>query len=130
MYAQPYIPHHLEVMVITPQRAFSGSVRSSDLRKAESLTDKAPWPQSFEDRHGWTFLKDFEEVAEAAGLETDRRKLTVLKTLLGEGVGGGGPGCGQKKRSEDRLGRRRGSPCSGPPGGYVAVQDGQDGTWI
>ncbi|KER25570.1 hypothetical protein T265_07026 [Opisthorchis viverrini] len=43
---------------------------------------KIPWPQLFEDGDVRTFLEDFEEVAEAAGLETDRGKLAALKTLL------------------------------------------------
>ncbi|KER30657.1 hypothetical protein T265_13145 [Opisthorchis viverrini] len=41
-----------------------------------------PWPQPFEDGDVRTFLEDFEEVAEAAWLETDRGKLAALKTLL------------------------------------------------
>ncbi|GAA55541.1 gap-Pol polyprotein [Clonorchis sinensis] len=41
-----------------------------------------PWPQPFEDVDVWTFVEDFEEVAEATGLDTDRGKLVVLKTLL------------------------------------------------
>ncbi|TGZ60961.1 hypothetical protein CRM22_008258 [Opisthorchis felineus] len=43
---------------------------------------RIPWPQPFEDGDVRTFLEDFEDVAEAAGLETDRGKLAALKTLL------------------------------------------------
>ncbi|GAA54129.1 gap-Pol polyprotein [Clonorchis sinensis] len=43
---------------------------------------KIPWPQPFEDGYVWTFLEGFEEVAEAAGLDTDRGNLAALKTLL------------------------------------------------
>ncbi|GAA54301.1 hypothetical protein CLF_113615 [Clonorchis sinensis] len=93
------------------------------------------WPQPFEDGDVWTFLEDFEEVVDAAGLDTDRGKLAALKTLLRVRVEGG-HGCGQEGPLEDGLSRREGSPCSGvrhdgrPPGGYEVVQDDLDGTWM
>ena len=43
---------------------------------------KIPWPQPFEDGNVESFLEDFEDVAEAAGLKTDRMKLAALRMLV------------------------------------------------
>ncbi|KAG5443944.1 hypothetical protein CSKR_114483 [Clonorchis sinensis] len=41
-------------------------------RAVAGIGMKIPWPQPFEDGHVRTFLKDFEGIVEAAGLDTDR----------------------------------------------------------
>ncbi|VDP88549.1 unnamed protein product [Echinostoma caproni] len=43
---------------------------------------KVPWPAAFEDGDVRMFLEEFEDVAELAGIRTDRGKLTALRALL------------------------------------------------
>ncbi|CAL8091174.1 unnamed protein product [Calicophoron daubneyi] len=43
---------------------------------------KMPWPQPFEDGDVREFLADFEDVAEAVGVKTERAKLVALRSLL------------------------------------------------
>ncbi|KAA3674786.1 uncharacterized protein DEA37_0005127, partial [Paragonimus westermani] len=53
--------------------------------RTEFLKDarmKIPWPQPFEDGDVRTFLEDLEDVAEVAGVKTDRGKLAALRTLV------------------------------------------------
>ncbi|VDP30769.1 unnamed protein product [Echinostoma caproni] len=42
---------------------------------------KVPWPAAFEDGDVRMFLEEFEDVAELAGIWTDRGKLTALRVL-------------------------------------------------
>ncbi|VDP96556.1 unnamed protein product [Echinostoma caproni] len=43
---------------------------------------KVPWPAAFEDGDMRMFLEEFEDVAELAGIRTDRGNLTALRALL------------------------------------------------
>ncbi|VDP94472.1 unnamed protein product [Echinostoma caproni] len=43
---------------------------------------KVPWPAAFEGGDVRMFLEEFEDVAELAGIPTDRGKLTALRALL------------------------------------------------
>lgn len=43
---------------------------------------KVPWPQPFEDGDVGSFLEDFEDVADVAGIKSDRGKLVALRALL------------------------------------------------
>ncbi|VDP75202.1 unnamed protein product [Echinostoma caproni] len=43
---------------------------------------KVPWPEAFKDGDAWTFLEEFEDVAEPARIRKNRDKLTVLQALL------------------------------------------------
>ncbi|GAA56944.1 normocyte-binding protein 1 [Clonorchis sinensis] len=69
-------------MIVFTQAVLPRRPSSFSFGAVTRIRVKIPWPQPFEDGGVWTFLEDFEEVAEAAGLDTDRGKLAALKTLL------------------------------------------------
>ncbi|VDP67883.1 unnamed protein product [Echinostoma caproni] len=76
---------------------------------------KVPRPEALEDGDSRKFLEEFEDVAELAGIRSDRV---------------GGTGCGAKRPGEDGVGRQEGRPDRGfrhpgrPPEGVAKLSDG------